>query len=399
MKKIKKQIEQSKLLAGKVLGHLSEEDKQTLADWENDAKNKIIEEEILNVEAFQEWNDKMDRLDTSESYRHFLNKMNETSSKSKLIHLPIYKRIITIAASIIILISIGLVFLVDEIKQDEVIASSTELVKTGEFKATLTLSTGEKVRLSENVIDSITDKGHTIEHFGDEGINYSKSDGTEKLNQTVVYNTLKVARGEEYKIVLADGTKVWLNADSELKYPVQFGAKLRSVFLKGEAYFDVAHNKSKAFVVNAHDQKVRVYGTEFCIDAYVKEEIKTVLVEGSVGVKANEFKAEVRINPGELSTVNVLSGETEVKKVNVRPYIAWKDGDFVFEHERLESIMMKLERWYDVKIFYKNAECKDYKFTGDVKRYNDIQNILNIIQLTSKAKFEVNKNTIVVMTK
>ncbi len=399
MKKIQEQIKQSKLLAGKVLGDLSEEQKEALYKWETDLQNKKIEDDILNAEAFNDWNNKLDRFDSSDSWEHFVNKMQKSNTKGKLINLPILKRVVSIAASVILLVSLGLVFFFNDIKQTEELASVSEIVEPGEFKATLILSTGEIVRLSDINNDSITDMGLAIQHDADAGINYSKDALSKKAKQSVVYNTLKVARGEEYKVVLADGTHVWLNADSELRYPVQFFGKQRSVYLKGEAYFDVTHNKNKAFVVHSHDQQVKVYGTEFCIDAYNKEEIKTVLVEGSVGVKANKYEVELKLKPGELGTVNAFTGDTKVEKVNVRPYIAWKDSDFVFEHERLESIMMKLERWYNVKIFYMNEECKDFRFTGDVERYAEVHNLLKFIKLTSKAKFEVKNNTIVVMTK
>jgi hypothetical protein len=397
MKDIKKQIEDSKLLAAKVLGILNEKQEQALKDWESNASNKKVEEDILNAESFKEWNEKLDGFDTSESWEQFIARMQKTKTPGKIIFTPWFKTSMSIAASIILLISIGLFFYVDRMKDDVEIVADNEMVKPGEFKATLTLSTGEKVRLTDNKIDSISDKGYSIQHDVDSGIDYTKESSAKAKKASMVYNTLKVARGEEYKIVLADGTSVWLNADSEIKYPVQFLGEQRTVYLQGEAYFDVTHNKDQPFVVHSHEMQVKVYGTEFCLEAYEKEEIKTVLVEGSVGIKSQIKGTEVKLKPGELGTS--VAGDTKVKKVNVRPYIAWKDGDFVFEHERLESIMMKLERWYNVKIFYMNEECKDFRFTGDVKRYEDVHKLLKFIQLTSKAKFEVNKNTIVVMKK
>ena len=151
--------------------------------------------------------------------------------------------------------------------------------------------------------------------------------------------------------------------------------------------------------MKSYDQQVRVYGTEFCVNAYDQNEIKTVLVEGSVGVKANSKSIEAKLKPGELGLANLVSGEMDIKKVNIRPYIAWKDGDFVFENEALENIMMRLERWYNVKIFFMNEECKMYRFTADIERYSDVKDLLFYMQETSNVKFEVNKNAIVVMAK
>jgi ferric-dicitrate binding protein FerR (iron transport regulator) len=129
----------------------------------------------------------------------------------------------------------------------------------------------------------------------------------------LIYNTLKTARGNEFDMQLADGTRVWLNADSELRYPVQFTGNDRKVFLKGEAYFEVSHDENKAFIVDTYGQEVKVYGTEFCINAYDEKITKTVLVEGSVGVRAKQSKLETKLKPGELGLADVQSGELEVK--------------------------------------------------------------------------------------
>jgi ferric-dicitrate binding protein FerR (iron transport regulator) len=135
------------------------------------------------------------------------------------------------------------------------------------------------------------------------------------------------------------------------------------------------------------------------VNAYDQNEIKTVLVEGSVGIKANSKGIEAKLKPSELALVNLQTGAINVKQVNVRPYIAWKDGDFVFENQPLEDIMLRLERWYNVKVFFMNEECKAFRFTGDMKRYSDVKDLLFFMQATSNAKFEIKKNAIVVMAK
>lgn len=374
-----------------ISGEVSDSERKSLELWINESEvNRKVYNKILQKVLYTRWSLRSTKIDSDKEFRKFEKKL------SVKVRTLTYMSYVAVAASIIILLGISIPQLWEQYQSNQDMIASSAPIQPGTKGAQLILSTGKQVEI-ENQSKQIKEKDGSLIHLDSiSGLEYAKQ--IEKSNK-LIYNTIKVPRGNEFNLQLADGTKVWLNADSELRYPVQFTDEDRQVYLKGEAYFDVAHDKEKAFVVNSYDQQVKVYGTEFCVNAYKQDEIKTVLVEGSVGVRANEKGIESKLVPGELGLANIQTGEINVRKVNVRPFIAWKDGDFVFENENLEDIMLRLERWYNVKIFYLNEECKKFRFTGDMERYSDVENLLYFIQETSNAKFEINKNTIIVMAK
>lgn len=371
-----------------ISGELNEEGRKSMETWINSSEeNQKIYEKILKKSLFVLWSLKSNQIDTDKELKKFENRLNSR-----------VRRIFwfTAAASIAIILGFSIPFLWNEYQENQELISMNQSIQPGKKGAQLILSTGKQVAI-EDQSKRIKEKDGSFIHLDAKtGLEYSKG---ERSSGKLIYNTLKTDRGNEFSMQLADGTRVWLNADSELRYPVQFTGNIRKVYLKGEAYFDVAHDEKKAFIVNSYNQEVKVYGTEFCINAYKQREIKTVLVTGSVGLRANPTSEESKLKPGELGLADVKAGTIEIKKVNIRPYIAWKDGDFVFENESLENIMLRLERWYNVKVFYMNEECKDFRFSGDMKRYSNVRSLLYYIQETSNAKFEINKNTIVVMAK
>ena len=301
----------------------------------------------------------------------------------------------SIAASVILLVGIGLTVLLSDLTKEEQIAEVT-VIEPGQKGAELVLSNGETIQL-KNTQKLLTEQnGSLLQIDSLKGIVY---DDKESKGNEIIYNTIKVARGQEYNLQLADGTKVWLNADSELKYPVQFVGTNRKVFLKGEGYFEVAHDSQKPFVVNSHNQDVRVYGTKFNINAYDKNLMKTVLVEGSVGVKLSRLDEEKKMTPGDLLIADDVEGTMTSQKVDVYPYIAWKDGNFIFRNERLEDIMIRLERWYQVKVFFADHQAREELLVGDMKRYETIDKLLYFIEKGSDVEFEINGDVVVVKSK
>ena len=215
----------------------------------------------------------------------------------------------------------------------------------------------------------------------------------------VAYNRLSVPRGGEYQLKLEDGTKVWLNSDSRLKYPEVFVGSLREVFLEGEAYFEVAADSLKPFVVYAGEQQVKVLGTGFGITYYADEPFQTVtLVKGKVEVGFHESElGGFVLSPGKQVVYERNSRRVSCKNVDVREYVAWKDGKYVFAQKRLEEILNTLSRWYDFQVFYQNARCKDILFSGEIKRFEHFGSILDLIQKTSDVRFDIRGNTVQVM--
>lgn len=264
----------------------------------------------------------------------------------------------------------------------------------GGNKAIILLADGEEVDV-EWLADSSRYKVDGIEVTTGEGkIRYKGKNDTK-----VEYNTIMIPRGGEYQVELSDGTKVWLNAETQLRIPTAFVGTERRVFLKGEAYFDVTKNDKQPFIVETDLGEVKVYGTQFNVKFYPEEkEIKATLVEGNIGFKSEEV-AELKIKPGYQLRLAEGAKKPEVKPVKIYNEIAWKNRMFCFESERLESIMLKLERWYNVDIIFEDSGLKKFKFSGNLNRYDNIDKILHFFEEVFDVKFAVEENTIKVMRK
>jgi ferric-dicitrate binding protein FerR (iron transport regulator) len=261
-------------------------------------------------------------------------------------------------------------------------------IAPGVKKAQLVLSNGERIELSDTTFNiSHALEGAEITNK-DSKLNYTASDGA--IEQTK-YNTLIVGRGEEYQLALADGTKVWLNSESTLRYPAQFTGKNRKVELQGEAYFEVAHNAEKPFFVNTSEMDIRVLGTSFNVSAYPDDEaVHATLVEGSVIVHNNiGEKADKILQPNQQFVYNRSENKVLVNEVNARFFAAWKDGAFTFVDEPLPSIMKKLERWYNIRVFFQGQGVQNLRFSGKLKRFNSCNDVLEVISKTTHISYEI----------
>lgn len=207
---------------------------------------------------------------------------------------------------------------------------------------------------------------------------------------------MKTPRGGEYTVVLSDGTKVYLNAASELKYPVQFDSKKRQVHLSGEAYFEVTRDTNRPFYVVTDAVRVKVYGTEFNVNTYGIGGTQTTLVSGKVGIRGKSSEREYMMEPSQLAEFDVNGEFKGIRNVNAGTYTAWKEGFFVFENEGLEDILNRLARWYDVDVFYGSEKVKGYHFTGHMEKYEDVEIILNAISKMVGVHFTIKDRTIVI---
>ncbi len=233
-----------------------------------------------------------------------------------------------------------------------------------------------------------------------QGLTYVQAKALDEKVTVVLYNTLKVPTGGFYQLELSDGTRVWLNAESELRFPVQFGTGEREVYLKGEAYFDVRKDVSRRFIVHLKESNVTVLGTSFNIKAYGDEDyIYTTLVEGKVRFTSEKEHEEVTLRPGMQSVLNLKSGKTELKEVEVEQFTAWRQGRFVFPSTTLGDLMCQLKRWYDIDVVYLSPEAKGYEFRGAINRDMDLKNVLAIVEKTSNVVFDINGRTIKVTIK
>ena len=211
------------------------------------------------------------------------------------------------------------------------------------------------------------------------------------------YSTLSVPKGGEYRIVLSDGSKVWLNSDSRLRFPSPFSGDKRTVFLEGEAYFEVAHDTQKPFVVSTEDMSIRVLGTKFNVKAYAEDEaVYTTLVSGSVRTNNKQSTYSTLLSPNEQCIYYPGNNRMETRKIDPQTFLGWVQGRFIFENETLEEILKQLGRWYDTEIFYQNPRVAKYRFTGNVDRFDQISTLLHMIEKTYPVSFTINGRTIVV---
>lgn len=268
-------------------------------------------------------------------------------------------------------------------------------IVAGSHKAELILANGDVVNL-EDVSDTIsTVNGEDIHNTGKELV-YKKDEGSFFVKTRIRYNTLLVPRGGEYDLILSDGTKVRLNSESKLRYPTSFSEEKRIVYLEGEAYFEVAKDKEHPFIVKTKGVNVRVLGTSFNVSSYEdNEDIQTTLVEGSIKVSDEKGEGLV-IKPGYQASFSKRSKKIDARKVRVEVFTAWKDGKFSFRNTRMEDMMVALARWYDIDVFYMNEEIKDMTFTGGIKKYENIDKLLYLIENTKYVSFVKKGKTITI---
>ncbi|WP_316816113.1 FecR family protein [Pedobacter nyackensis] len=265
-------------------------------------------------------------------------------------------------------------------------------VPAGGNKATLTLSNGTLVSLTDAKNgDLLKESGITVTKTADGQLTYQVN-GESGGNAEADFNTISTPKGGQYQLLLSDGSKVWLNSASSLKFPTKFKGDVRNVELIGEAYFEISKNKNMPFNVVANGIKVVVLGTHFNVAAYSGEGgVKTTLVEGSVAL--NNGTVTTLLKPGQQGRAT-SAGSFEVTEADLKSALAWKNGYFMFNNADLPDVMRQLSRWYDVDVVFENKD-KKYEFVGDIRRSNSLAKVLKILEL-SGIRFELKGRTLIV---
>ncbi|MDQ0641220.1 transmembrane sensor [Pedobacter sp. W3I1] len=297
----------------------------------------------------------------------------------------------TVAAAIVVLLLGGLYFF--KTRNESVDKRYANDVQPGSNKAILTLADGRKINLDNSNTGELAKlDGISIQKAANGLLVFSVLKGADRKS-AVSYSTIETPLGGQYQVNLPDGTKVWLNAGSKLKFPNRFDGLKRNVELNGEAYFEVAKDKVHAFLVNSGSQEVEVLGTHFNINSYSNEPvIKTTLLEGSV--KLRNADTEKIIAPNEQA---ILTGNNfDVKQVDASTAIDWKNGEFRFKDEGLKSILRKLSRWYGVDFVLENRLDNLPSFSGSVSRFDQISVVLKMLEETGNIKFYINGKVITV---
>jgi len=302
-------------------------------------------------------------------------------------------RVYRVAVSVVIIFGVAIAFLLREEATTVVPVVKVEEITPGRSMAKLTVASGDVYHLdSLHQVDLITS---LAENNGKEVVFIDRQ--LEEGASEIKYNKVEIPRGGEYQIVLGDGTRVYLNAQTELRFPESFASsEQRLVYLSGEAYFEVTKNPSKPFVVQCKDYAVKVLGTSFNVNSYEGDETsKTTLATGKVEIDMDG--KQTILNPGQQAIIK--NGEVNVKEVDVEVYTTWMFDNFRFQSESIQEIMTKLSRWYAIDVFYMNESVRNYHFTGYLPRYAKIADVLELLSLTTNIKFDVEGKTVIVMEK
>ncbi|MBE9598563.1 FecR family protein [Pedobacter sp. MC2016-24] len=297
------------------------------------------------------------------------------------------------AAAAVLLIAMTAVFFYVSQKDNVAVSLAKNDVNPGKNKALLTLADGRKISLTDAMNGEVAKQAGVLISKNEKGQLIYQATGGVAGNGQNEFNTIEAPKGGQWQVILPDGSKVFLNALSSLKYPVSFSKRERRVELNGEAYFEISHNKNLPFRVIAKGQTVEVLGTHFNIMAYPDEAvIKTTLFTGSVRVAS--ASESMILKPGEQSQ---LSGDKlkVVPDVDLEDVMAWKNGYFKFD-ENLADVMAKVSRWYDVEVNYQLQPDPVFKYKGEISRNKNLSEILNMLEYTGNVHFKIEGRRVIV---
>lgn len=311
--------------------------------------------------------------------------------------IPLWKKL-SVAATILLCLGLAFYFYPAVRPVQLAQATKTSPIAPGGNKAFLTLSNGQKISLTDATNGKIAEQsGIQITKTATGMLVYQLTDQPNPSGKTS-YNNIETPKGGQYQLILPDGSKVWLNAASTLTFPTSFASlKTRKVELIGEAYFEIAKNKTSPFIVKSAKQEVKVLGTHFNINSYPDEQTTTTtLLEGSVNIVSTNKAENMILKPGQQSTLN--NNKINVTEINTEEAIAWKNGLFIFNDENIKSIMKKIARWYNVEITFK-GNLDHVSFVGNYDRNKDLESLLENIELTEKVHFKIEGRRIEVIAR
>lgn len=376
----------------------------TTAEWESlyrvlketkyDQALKQAIEDVLNNEKYGQ------KMPETSKERLFEGIMIKAAKREKQIHKKSLLYSVSAAAAILlILIGCWIIFKnrADSSSGSIAVTSHPQVQKKNN-NIQLILSNGQTLILDSANNGVIAQQGNTSIIQQDSKISYHKQ--VQKQGNKIAYNTIKIPRGKQFMVVLPDGSKVWLNAASTLHFPTMFEGKNREVSLTGEGYFEIAKNESKPFIVHVqtkgYKEDVEVLGTRFNIKAYENDKnIRTTLLEGKVRVTGEE--SSLFLNPGEAAQLKNDGRLHLIKGASIQEAIAWKNGLFYFNNTDIKMVMRQIERWYDKKVEYKGRV--NARISGLISRNTDLPKVLQMLELTREAHFNIEGNKIVISTK
>ena len=378
------------LVARKALGlMLSDQEESELTAWlgASDENRRIFEQ----VKTFQDA-DKMLRLERDGYARQMAKRVMRqlaVNGQRRVRH-DLWKWMGGVAAAVAIIVC-AVVWSLPEAEELPFARQEGQIVP-GKVEAVLTFANGEKLHITDTTSEEVWKERLLVVDSACEGKAFVEE------GQAVTYNVLAVPAGGEFFYVLPDSTRVWINSDSELRFPTNFVDGVRRVELRGEAFFDVAHDRRSPFVVTLSGGDITVYGTRFNVTDYKETGLSAVLVEGSIGFRSLQGDT-VRLTPSERMVYGGDETGISVEKVDTELYTAWIDHRFVFRGQTLEEIMSTLARWYDFDIVFADEEARTIRLSGRLNRYDDIRVLLRTYEEVAGVHFGIRGREIVVSLK
>ena len=376
------QINIETLILKYLQGELTEGEQRELDEWLKDDRNKKLFSRLINKQRILVKMERLDEYDWEKSWKVMERKLRERKKFSW--------KYWGMVASLLGIVLLGTwVFMEKNEKKSPVVVMRG--VEPGGVFAELVLPDGKIVELNKDSNNLfLGESGKVLRN--ENGVLFLTQDSVQL--QKVGYSEIRTPRGGEYQVVLPDNSIVWLNADSKLRFPLTFSGKERRVFASGELYFQVAKDSLSPFRIEVEGlYEVEVLGTEFNVRAYSDLPSATTLVDGRVLIRDKGTK--VVLKPGE-QAVKGKHGEVVVREVDVAPYIAWKQGYFLFEDERLEDILNELARWYNVNVFFENSSVREKRFSVDMPRHESFKEVLHLIEQTRSIRIEIEGNNVFV---
>lgn len=366
-------------------------------DHLNKLAQKFLEGTATDVEKAQlhEWYDRMSASgEIPEDAEALRLRMQQQIARRTAGKVRWYR--LTAAAAVLILISAGVYVLRSSKPAQETVKTHhyKQDVAPGGNRATLTLGDGSVIELDSAQNGALGSQGNTqVIKMAGAQLAYDNGDAGDR--EVFYYNTVNTPRGGQYQIILPDGSKVWLNAESSLRFPTAFAGNERKVELTGEAYFDIVKDAAKPFIVQLNRMDVEVLGTEFNIMAYANERtVNTSLLRGAVRVRSGDARSLLR--PGQQAQLHKDGKLNVVNHPFIEEEAAWKDGMFIFNNAALESIMRRICRWYNVEADFTSEKLKSQLFTGQIPRQENLSEVLKMLELTDAVHFDVENRTILV---
>ena len=371
-------------------GLLNGEGKQMddeVSEWAKESdRGKRILDELKDLDFYVEKEAKKREIEKCYSWEEFMTWRRRYERRRKLL-------VVRCVAAVAILFLVSTcVWFVNRGGEESQFMFPSE-IKPGSLRASLILNDGQEIMLDKRL--SLMESDSSVVLSNEKG-ELSYRNVRERAGESSV-NTVRVPCGGEYQLMLADGTRVRVNSESELVFPTCFNSDRREVFLKGEAYFQVAPDSDKPFYVRVNDYIVKVTGTSFNVTSYTDDPCTmTTLVEGKVSVYGNDSTWNCDLTPGHMLKFDKGTARVTSEECDPRIYTSWIDGEFKFRDMRLEDIMKKLNRWYDFEVAYEEEELKDLRFSGAAEKYNPVEFLLKMIEEVTKVRFDIEGKRIMV---